>query len=459
MRSSVLSSDLRTALADFLQAAAALLRGELEAGAEIGFDLAAHHGRSGSRATLYAYEPLTDRFIAAREGAIEQLSERADAVRALEGLHGLERYLSARGRGDGERIIAKDLRRSRAPAPARGRARACANAALRELLLDVFEGQTDFELRPERLQAALDRLQCSVLADATDATTIVATLHGLTLASRELVLTEGLSIAVPDAPGDAPEAARIGEDRDGEHLLVSLTLQRDEQDEEPLAVGRAVLWDLLRALRLFGDGRVVLGALAWMRCGGEDGRWRTVSIGSGGHPHGMLVVTAEQEDELRTFCKLVSRRCPEGDELAWALRRFELGCERPSPFEGLSDHLLALRALLEPEGPASGLLAGRVAALCATPEQRGRLTARMTRAIALERAIIAGSASESTRSLNLARAVSDHLRALLRDMICGHLKADLVGLADELLAPRDTPSGEQVLGDAGKPREVVHVLV
>ena len=72
----------------------------------------------------------------------------------------------------------------------------------------------------------------------------------------------------------------------------------------------------------------------------------------------MLVVTAEQEDELRAFCKLVSRRAPHGNELAWALRRFELGCERADPYEALSDHLLALRALLEPEGPSSGLLAG-----------------------------------------------------------------------------------------------------
>ena len=72
----------------------------------------------------------------------------------------------------------------------------------------------------------------------------------------------------------------------------------------------------------------------------------------------MLVVTSEQEDELRAFCNLVSRRAPDGNELAWALRRFELGCERSDPYEALSDNLLALRALLEPEGPASGELAG-----------------------------------------------------------------------------------------------------
>ncbi len=201
--------------------------------------------------------------------------------------------------------------------------------------------------------------------------------------------------------------------------------------------GGRLLKDLLRALRLFGDGRVALGALAWARLG--DGAFSPVALGSGGRPHGMLVVTAEQEDELRAFCNLVSRRAPHGNELAWALRRFELGCERNSSFEALSDHLLALRALLEPEGPSSGLLAGRVAALCATPEQRVALTERIIAAVALERALIAGSPVKRAGGQALCREVADHLRALLRDVICGHLAADLPALADELLgAPEET---------------------
>ncbi len=95
---------------------------------------------------------------------------------------------------------------------------------------------------------------------------------------------------------------------------------------------------------------------------------------------------------------------------------------------------MALRALLEPEGPASGLLAGRIAALCATAEDRAKLTKRMTKAQTLERAIIAGTAEEHAAGLALARDVADHLRALLRDVICGHLDPNLVLLADELLA-------------------------
>ena len=58
----------------------------------------------------------------------------------------------------------------------------------------------------------------------------------------------------------------------------------------------------------------------------------------------------------------------------------------------------------------------------------------MTKAQALERAVIAGTANEHAAGLNLARDVADHLRALLRDVICGHLDPNLALLADELLA-------------------------
>ena len=83
-----------------------------------------------------------------------------------------------------------------------------------------------------------------------------------------------------------------------------------------------------------------------------------------------MIISPAQEDELRAFADLVARRRPVEGELAWALERFELGCERDDALSGLTDHLLALRALLEPEGPRSGRLAGRIAALCAEPRAR-----------------------------------------------------------------------------------------
>jgi hypothetical protein len=474
MHSSGLSSRLRTTLTEYVDAAAQLLREDVAGGAEVPFELASHRGRSGAKATLYCYEPLTRAFLVEREEELARLPEHGTAVTALGGLHGLDRYLASRGLVTGQEIIAEDMR-PRTRTGARGRTKRAtsdprARTALRELLADVFEGQSEFDLHPERVAAALARLQGAELAGAADTVTIVATLHGLTIASQELALTEGLTIAVADALCDVPEAARTGDGGQGDHLLVALVLDAREEGRGNASVGRGseaaaidrgrdVLRELLRALRLFGDGRVTLGELAWVRVGGGDGRWRPTPLGTGGRPQGMLVVTAEQEDELRAFCDLVSRRAPHANELAWALRRFELGCERASACEGLSDHLLGLRALLEPEGPASGFLAGRVAALCATPEHRLELTERMTRALELERAVIAGTAAKRAREGALVGDVADHLRALLRDVICGHLAPDLVTLADELLLAPEKTSGEEVSGEEGEPGEVLDVVV
>jgi len=484
MRSSELSSRVRTALTEYIHVAAELLRADIVGGAEVPFELAPHHGRSGAKATLYCYEPLTREFIAERDSQLARLAEHAAAVTALVGMQGLDSYLASRGAASGLDFSVEDRRpriasRSRSkragtqPSSAgSGGGEQQAKAVLKELLADIFEGQTDFDPHAERVDGALERLAQAELAGASGTVTIIATLHGVTIASDELALTKGLTIAAPQALRDLPEALRAGGEEREEHLLVALVLDAavagdsDERSGEGsahasdvLAGGREVLRDLLRALRLFGDGRVTLGELAWMRPGGEDSRWRPLPLGEGGRPHGMLVVTADQEDELRAFCNLVSRRAPHANELAWALRRFELGCERSSTWEALSDHLLALRALLESEGPSSGLLAGRIAALCATPENRLKLTQRMTRALELERAVIAGTATQRARDEALAGDVSDHLRALLRDVICGHLAADLQTLADELLLAPDEPSGEKMPGKEGEAGEVLDVLV
>ncbi len=483
MRSSGLSSELETALTGFAHAAADCLQAEIDAGAEVELELGSQRGRA--QTAFYSCRPLTGRFIAEHESQLERLPEHGAAVTALAGFDGLDRYLAGRtgersGRGD-DRLKG----RTRAGADASTHARA--RAAARKLIEDVFVEQTEFDRsklaqHPERLAAALARLERAELTSTPETITLVATLHGLAIATPEIKLTQGLTIAAPDTLRWAPEAALAGIDG-GEagahgHLLIALTCEEPapvgsagapsargmasaEDSGEEIAIVRAreVLQDLLRALRLFGDGRVTLGPLAWARAGGEDA-WGTVALGTGGRPHGMLVVTAEQEDELRAFCNLVSRRAPHANGLAWALRRFELGCERASANEALSDHLLALRALLEPEGPSSGRLAGRIAALCATPEDRVELTERMTRAQALERTVIAGKVARRASDQALARDVADHLRALLRDVICGHLTPDLAQLADELSEqPPTERSAEEMAGDAGEAREILDVLV
>ena len=371
------SLQLQAALTAYIEAVSEHLSAQLAAGAEIPFELEQQPHRRGSAGpSLYCYRPLTAEFLAERRMALEALPEHEQAASLLGEFEGLDRYLV----GVGEDIA----RLSRA---------ARVRTAIGFLLGDVFAEQSDFELRPERVKAATERLQSTSLA-TTARVTIVATLQGLTITSPELPLTGGLTIARPASLDGLPAAVQETGEDGHEHLVVALATE-EEDPREALARGQEVLRDLLRALRLFGDGRVTLGALAWARIGG--GQWTPLPLGGGGRPHGMLIVTAEQEDELRAFCNLVSRRAPHGNELAWALRRFELGCEREDPFEALSDNLLALRALLEPEGPASGMLAGRLAALCATPERRLSLTERTVQALALERSVIAGHRDLSHR--------------------------------------------------------------
>jgi hypothetical protein len=314
------SHQLETAITNFVHDAAAHLQAELDAGAEVPFELESHgprgHGREhgwgkgqrqgsgqGRGAQLYCYRPLTEAFIGERWPALASLESCTAAERLLECLQGLDRYLlqcDVRiGRGD---------RRSRA------------TVVLRTLLEEVFAEHTDFTLDGERLRGALARLDATAFTNAGEVA-LIETLHGMGVVAPELAHTR------------AP------------------------------AIGRP--------------------------------------------------------------------------ELAWALARFEMGCERSSELEALSDHLLALRALLEPEGPASGLLAGRLAALCAVPETRAGLTRRVLKAIALERDAIAGAAVEHASCDALVAELAGHLRAVLRDVVSGHLPPDLVRCADSLLSAQE----------------------
>ena len=460
------SRQLEIAIAVFAREAAARLQVDLDTGAEIPFELGSRSARMRGP-QLYCYQPQTAEFIREHWAPLRRLPSHATAVALLEGFEGLDRYLLAREAPLGTR--------GRPPRRSHGGPRA--EAALRTVIEDVFAEQSAFEVRDERLHAALERLDNAARVSPEEIT-MLASLHGLAISSPELVLAPGLTIARPDALHGAPEQAlapALGDEHGEEtgRLLVTFT----SEDTDMLAAltrAREVLGELLRALRLFGDGRVTLGRIAWVRLG--DGGWSPRALGTGGRPHGMLVVSAAQEDELRAFCNLVSRRAPQEGVLAWALARFEMGCERASEYEALSDYLLALRALLEPEGslsdePSGGLLAERLAALCALPEERPELMRRVAQALTLERMAVAGAAAKQANGQVLVRELASHLRALLRDVICGHLESDLVALAEELLereAPDESPpsgplghepSAEEMLGDPGETGEIVDVLI
>ncbi len=393
------------------------LSAEAAGGAEMPFDL--HEERGSGRVPLYCYTPLTGEFIESRMAVLATMPSYADAADALAESDALDVYLSEHG--------------VKAPADAYGRCQ----ATLRVFLECVFTDRNGFGFEPAHFEAAYAELE-RALYEGHCTATVIAPVLGLALDSgtMEIRLDEGLSLIRGDALPDAPAEAVWG---DGEEPNVMAVLAIDQQRAQrpPVAIARARFRRILSALRLFERGGYAVGPVGWART--EAGRWRSVPVGFSGRAGGigyLTIVPAAQEEELRAFYRLVAREAPSA-ELAWALARFEMGCGRLAPFEALTDYLLALRALLEPEGPPSGRLAQRLAVICARPEERVALSERTAQAIALERAVMAGLAGGGDGSGGpeaLVDELGEHLRAILRDALCGHLNPDLCAVADELLA-------------------------
>ena len=418
VRNTVLHRHLETFTVD----ASSRLSERAAGGDEIPFELCEEPG-SGA-ASLYCYRPLTAQYIRARCALLAQLPSHADASRALAECEAIDVYLAARGE-------------PRIPGDRHGRA----DLALEAFLGAVFAERTEFGFEPVHFEAAYAELERAVY-EGEGTATVIAPVLGVALdaGTTELTLGDGLSLIRGEAFSGAPSEAVWG---DGEEPCVLAVLTIDQQRSIPQAIpiARARFRRVLSALRLLQRGTYGVGPLGWAGTdAGPPARWRSVPLGVSGRVGGirrLTIVRAAQEEELRAFCRLVSRRGAGGGELAWALARFEMGCERAAPLEALTDHLLALRALLEPEGPESGRLAQRLAVICAQPEGRGALAQRTARAIALERAVITGMATAAEpghRVDALVDELADHLRAILRDALCGHLDADLRAVADELLA-------------------------
>jgi len=394
-----------------------------QSGDEIPFEVVQSCAR-GSRIPLYCYRPLTTDFIRERLGLLMALPSYAPAAQALEGVGGTDAYLRARG----EKQI-----------PARPRD--LADAALRLFLGRVFDERSEFEVDEARFRAAYDELERAIYQGRC-VTEVVAPLLGIDLdpATDEMPLGEGLSIVRAHALAGAPEEVVAAAQPP---LLLVLRVAHERLQQPSVAFARTHFRRVLTALRLSEKGGYAVGPLGWSRV--DDGAWSAVAIGHGGRARLLTLIPADSEDELRGFCNLISRRLPwmtdglapeySGDgEIAWALSRFEMGCERSAPFEALSDYLLGLRALLEPEGPDSGRLAQRLSVICGLPGERAALAERIADAVALEHKIIAGVAPIREGVDRLVEEVGDHLRAILRDVLCGHLHADVRALADELLS-------------------------
>jgi len=405
---------LHDSLAAFVEEAARQLADEVSGGAEVPFELI-EQGRTSS--PLYCYRPLTGRFIVERTSVLTQLPSYPAAVQGLGALPDLPAYLQARGR--------------RTPGPHR---RTQADAALQLFLTAVWSEATEFSFDAHRFEEAFAELEATAY-DGCTLSVVLAPVDGLVIESDELTLGDGLALVragtLRDAPGD------LGEDE--LTTVAVLALEASPGDDRALEGAGRRLRRLQTALRLWDDAEPALGPTAWARTDGSA--WFAVPLATGfRRPDGDCLLAVDEEDGLRAFCSLVSRRTPRAGELAWALRRFELGCERASTVEALTDWLLAGRALLaDAEQPGYEGMARRMAAICAAPEDRGDAELRLRDAISLERAAVAGLVRPDPDVEDLIAELGANLRAVLRDVLCGHLEPALRRVADELLAEQPEP--------------------
>jgi hypothetical protein len=400
---------LHDTLAAFVEEAAWQLAEEVSGGAEIPFELINAAAPTRSSAPLYCYRPLTQRFLAERAGALARLPSYVAAVQGIMALPDLPGYLRARGR----RPPGSDVR-------------AQADAALQAFLTAMWADATDFTFDHERFAAAFSELEEAAYAGCALAL-VVTPVDGLVIESERVALGEGLTLVRGVALQDAPPELR------GDEFATVAVLSLEGEGEGLEQAGRRMR-RLQTALRLWDDAEPALGPTAWARTDGAP--WLAIPLATGlRRTTEDCLLAPEEEDPLRAFCSLVARRTPRSGELAWALRRFELGCERGTALEGLTDWLLCARALLAEPG-ASGYerLAERMAAICAVPGERDELVEGLRRAIAMERGVVAGIVRPEPAVEALVGSLGACLRAILRDVLCGHLDPDLRRVADELLA-------------------------
>ena len=406
---------LRDALRAFALEAAAFLTEELEKnGAELAFDLEGQSSRRGP--ALYRYRPLTEEFIAERWLRLRGLPTYHPAALALG--TGAARLMRAHGlRGED------------------------AEPALRAMLERLYEDATSFRFPEERFERVMADVE-QTLEQGVAPAMIVAALPGLELAADVLELGGGLSIEQgPDV--DAPPEAAWSEDGETPRAVVVLRFDLDDGDDLPITEARDRFRGLVEGLRLYRAGAVTLPGIGFAR--ENEGRWQPVELEGAGAARGEpLLLTADDSAALPGFLEAVERS-PRRPQVAWAIRRFDMGCSRALEAEALSDHLLALRALLDVDGDSLPL---RLAALCAEEGERRGLQRRLERAVELERALMGGGHDPGLRSGESPRALASeleaHVRALVRDVLCGYLDADLGAVADDILLEVPEPAPGEV---------------
>ena len=393
---------LHDALRDFALEAAALLTEELKAGAEVEFDVVDEG--SGRGPALYRYEPRTGPFIEERWARLRALPSAEAACHEL-------------GAGASAWLRINGLRGEQA------------EPALQAMLERLYEDATSFGFPEERFERVYDEVELTLYRDAVRAR-VTAPLFGAWMDAERVELGAGLSLLRGAALQGPHEPSTL--------LCV---LERDVPADDPIPAEEAAarFAALVSAMHLWAPGGVTLGAPGWRQA--DQARWQPVAIGSATQPRGAgWMLPAGEEQAFREFFTAVSGGRPTA-AVAWALGRFEMGCTRTSDAEALTDYLLGLRALLDGTSDAGQASLGlRLAALCAEEGARRDVQDRLEAALAVERFVMGGPAGvrlDDESPHELVAEVEGHLRALLRDVLCGYLDADLRAVADDILVESD----------------------
>lgn len=401
-----------------LASEAAIKLSSLVAGGEaIPFDVDAE---SGDDSLFYSYRPLTSRYVREREGELRALTAFGPARDAVAAAGIAATYLEARG----EQVPGEPGER--------------AARMLTVFLASLWDGCTELSLDHERLRNALAVLEAET-SGVEEAEVLLAPLAGLRMPLPRLQLPHGVQIVRADAV-EAPIEAMRSEGM-GRHAWQPQFLALAEQADGPDSADSALhqLRELISVMHLFKAGSVGLGPYAFAPTGEE--RWARLATGAPATRAGAYELNEEEAIELAEFATTLEARPDPDGALAWAVARFEMGCGRESALEGLSDHLLALRAVLDGHGPVGASLPMRAAALIAD-ESVDRIEARerIESALELERSLMNGT--PSLPGLATAGWIEEGVRRILRQTALGELSKDLNKAADETLIATGLEGGD-----------------
>jgi hypothetical protein len=417
---------LNDSLTRFASEAAIRLSSLVAGGDQIPFDVDADNGDDS---LFYSYQPLTSRYVRERDAELRGLPAFGPARDSVAAAGIAAAYLEARG----EQVPTDPGER--------------AAQMLVVFLASLWEGCTELALDHERLQSALAILEAETRS-AEQAEILIAPLIGLRMPLPRLQLPHGVQVIRADAI-EAPIEAMRSEGM-GRAAWEPQFLALAEQGEGPESADEALgqLRELISVMHLFKPGSVGLGPYAFAPTG-ED-RWARLATGAPATRSGGYELDEAEAVELAEFAAMLEARPDPDGALAWAVGRFELGCGRESALEGLSDHLLALRAVLEGHGPVGASLPMRASALIAD-ETFDRIEAReqIEHALELERSLMNGA--PSVPGLALASWIEDGVRRILRDTALGELSADLNTAADETLIVAGLEGGDGAI--VGTPSE------